>query len=293
MSTPAPTPATASRPAALTAFLRGVERRAAVLAELQSGDARRGDAAVRRALDAVADEASTHPMADWPRRFWRALLGDPALAATGPARFVPAASPAVRAAVLLRLAAGLDESEAADVLGVEPARIRDALGHAVPRDADGAPDAALWRQWQAEIQRRVRDLPAPRVAALSDAARADAMATKAAPRRFPPRRAAAVAAAATGLALLATFVVDRYVDRPIRAVALPPAGEPASRFSSEAGLIAHPDFDRLADPDQARLADEAAFLAWTLGHAATPADTAPVPVDDAAIPDSSEAADAP
>lgn len=280
MPTPAPPPPDAARPAALAAFLRGVERRAMVLAELQAGDPVRGDAAVRRAVQALAAAAPALPMAEWPRRFWRTLLADPVLAAPAAARFVPAASPAVRAAVLLRLTAGLEEADAGAVLGVAPARVREALHRALPRDADGRPDAALWRQWQAEVQRRVRDLPAARVAAL---ATPEVPVAAQAPRRAP-RRAIAAVAAAVVLALVGTLVFDRVRDRPIRAEPLPPAGEPASRYEAEAGLIAHPDFDRLARTEEARLADDAAYLAWTIGHAATPTEPPSAPARSTDVP---------
>ncbi|MET0580418.1 MAG: hypothetical protein ABWZ08_00420, partial [Pseudoxanthomonas sp.] len=63
----------ASVPAALSAFLRGVERRGALFAELQCGDREAGDTALAAAMRAFRNHAGTLPMADWPRRFWTLL----------------------------------------------------------------------------------------------------------------------------------------------------------------------------------------------------------------------------
>ena len=56
-------------PAALAAFLRGVERRGAVLAELQCGDADAGDAALGSAMSGFCLLAGDTVMDDWPRQF--------------------------------------------------------------------------------------------------------------------------------------------------------------------------------------------------------------------------------
>src|SRR3546814_7005135 len=58
----------ASAPAALTAFLRGVERRGAVFAQLQVGDAATGDRALVAAMRAFRLPAAKIPFADWPRQ---------------------------------------------------------------------------------------------------------------------------------------------------------------------------------------------------------------------------------
>ena len=84
MSPPLSAAAPVSRlaaPAALAAFLRGVERRGAVLAELQAGDAAAGDAALAAAMAGFRAAAADLPMADWPRAFWTRLLAQPAAAA--------------------------------------------------------------------------------------------------------------------------------------------------------------------------------------------------------------------
>ena len=77
MAAPAPLPA--ATPGAASAFLRGVGRRALVVAELQ-GDAA-GAHAVAAAMRAFSGQAATLAMADWPARFWGLLCNAPRLRA--------------------------------------------------------------------------------------------------------------------------------------------------------------------------------------------------------------------
>ncbi len=160
--------------AALAAFMRGVERRAAVLAELQAGDAAVGDAAVEAALYAFRAEADRRPMSQWPLCFWSGLLADPALQGRVAVAIPLAASDRLaelgngpRAAVLLRLAAGLTEDEASQVLGVTVAGYRLALARAVAEDGTGVGQQEAWQRLRDEVQMRIRLLPPPRMSHLA------------------------------------------------------------------------------------------------------------------------------
>lgn len=290
MSDAAPTLAA---PAALAAFLKGLERRAAVLAELQSGDADAGDAAVARVMARFRQDAFQRPMVDWPVAFWGRLLEQPALRAAcggdaaGAALPAAAAAPGIRAVLLLRLVAGLDEAQAAAVLRTDPAGVRRAIERVVPRLADGTPDAAAWSRQRQALEQRVRGLPAGRLLRLARA-RETAPAGPVRPSPGPPRRRPGTAvlgvAAAVALALGATVWFERTVQESMGTSPLPPAGRPASRYSPTAGLVAHPDFALLADPDSERLARELAFLSWSAAQgdvgalpAASPDPAAPLP----------------
>ncbi|HRF84754.1 MAG TPA: hypothetical protein PLO34_10065, partial [Pseudoxanthomonas sp.] len=57
-------------PAALSAFLRGVERRAYVFLWLQDGNAAGAERALAAAIRAFPGPAAAMPMAEWPARFW-------------------------------------------------------------------------------------------------------------------------------------------------------------------------------------------------------------------------------
>lgn len=305
-----------SAPAALAAFLRGCERRGAVFAELQCGDAERGDVALAAALRAFRAKAAALPMADWPVRFWSLLAATPQLRVEGPAArwadgFSALARPATadRAALLLRLAGGLQEAEAADVLGLDGAAYRDALARACPRDALGHPDAGAWRSLAEAIQQHLRELPDDRLATLARL-REDALAgtrvppvvakeTPVAPP--PPRRrwpwillVVVLLLAATGAGLwwwrgnallspssptAAPTGDDRVLvlppDPEITVAELPPADAPAAPADVIAPA-AHPDFLLLADADEEARAREADFLAW---YVAGPAQAASATAD--------------
>lgn len=274
-----PTPADQPAPAALAAFVRGVERRARALAELQAGDARRGDAAASRALARFLPGAVRQPMAEWPRLFWSALLGQPELARPARAHddLLAAHPPGRRAALLLRLVAGLDEAEAAAVLDVAPATLRRALQQAMPRRQDGGADAAAWRQLEAGLQRHVRELPEARLRGITGAA----VAEDGRPGlRRPVRLWIALGAAATlSLALAATWWWP--VGSATGTSRLGPPGAPASTYDRIGGLVSHPDFEAIASPGEAALASEVGFLSWVAAGAPGPASG---PGDDGAPP---------
>jgi len=236
--TAAPPSDGAVAPPALAAFLRGIERRAAVLAELQSGSVERGAPALAAAMRAFRSHAATLPMADWPLRFWKLLAAVPSLrqvaTAAGSGWPAPLAhlgelGAADRLALLLRIVAGLDEPTAAQVLNQSTEDYQQALARACPRDASGRPDAAGWRALADAAQQHLRDLPPQRLQALAqlrDAAIAGTAPTPAAapaagrPRRSGsgrgltrPRLAAAVVVL-VALALLGTLWWGRAPSRP-------------------------------------------------------------------------------
>lgn len=237
--TAAPPSDGAVAPPALAAFLRGIERRAAVLAELQSGSVERGAPALAAAMRAFRSHAATLPMADWPLRFWKLLAAVPSLrqvataAGSGwpaPLTHLGELGAADRLALLLRIVAGLDEPTAAQVLNQSTEEYQQALARACPRDAGGRPDAAGWRALADAAQQHLRDLPPQRLQALAqlrDAAIAGTAptpaATPAAPAAVRPRRSgrgltrprlAAAVAVLMVLALLGTLWWGRAPSRP-------------------------------------------------------------------------------
>ena len=155
------------------AFLRGVERRAAVLAELQCGDAQRGDGAVAATIRAFAGSAGAAPMPTWPVRFWSLLLAAPDLRRPpDDARWTPPWRPLAslgngpRAALLLRLVGGLEMDDAAAALGVSVDAYRAALQRAIPYCDDGTPDRVAWQAWVDAIRAQVAGMPPERLARL-------------------------------------------------------------------------------------------------------------------------------
>lgn len=277
-------------PPALSAFLRGVERRGAVLAELQAGDAGAGDTAVAAAMAQFRDEAQATPMAQWPPRFWSLLLAQPMLRSrTAVALPIDVTDrlgelgSGPRAALLLRVAAGLSEEDAAAVLGVSHASYRLALQRALPHHADGRADPDAWLRLREQIHRRIKTLPPERLARLGGAreaalegatpeassSRPGAAAPRSRPRWLLPVLWTLLVLCA--LALAATFLVPGGAlesltagagqDR-VRVEPLPESGSPASRFDAQTALATHRDFALLADPQGEEAARNLDFDSW-------------------------------
>ena len=291
----------AAVPAALSAFLRGVERRGALFGELQSGDRDVGDSALAAAMRAFRNHAAALPMAEWSLRFWTLLVAAPPLrrdAAT--AQWSPDMQALValeslpRQALLLRLVAGLPEADAAGVLGLTPVAYQQALAVACPRDVQGQADALAWRTLAEAIQQQLRDLPPERLARLArlreaaiTGSRIDTVAAKtvakAAPDQVRPSRRRwpwiVLVLALCALALAATWwwphwQVSRRLDGApapgamrvedavdIRSEALP-AQPPAAMFDADTALVTHPDFDLVLDEQDEAIARDADFYAW-------------------------------
>ena len=304
-------PATAT--AALNAFLRGVERRGAVFAHWQGGEVEAGDLALAATLRGFREVAGSAPFAEWPRRFWAMLLASPQLrtpARAGACAGVPAHVSGLgsgpRAALLLRLVAGLAEADAAAVLGIARPTYRLALQRALPRRGDGDADPEAWRELSAVATQAVRAVSAERlqgIASLRDGQRArrrpsDAGGAGRQPVRRWPWPAAVFVVLATAAALAATWWwpgagADGQAAR-IRIEPLPPPPPPAARFDPAAVLETHRDLDLLVAQATGEFPEDAdpAFDAW-LVVALEQGDADPDPAVDAtghaASPEQSDA----
>lgn len=292
----------AAVPAALSAFLRGVERRGALFAELQCGDRDAGDTALAAALRAFRNHAAGLAMAEWPRRFWVLLVATPQLRqASALARWPPELrtlaplEPGVRLALLLRLAASLSEQEAATVLGIDLAAYEQALTAACPVDSDGRPDAMAWRALAEAVQQQLRDLPPERLARLARLREQAIAGTRAERPGHAPtadlrgktaqgagRRRWPWIVLVTALCMAALAATWWWPQRPGSQVAEPhpgpgierlpatavitvaelPAQPPAARFDATTALLTHQDFELVMDPEEEAMAQEADFHAW-------------------------------
>jgi hypothetical protein len=190
--TAATAPVSSTAAGALSAFLRGVERRALVVAELQCGDPTVAEQALVAVMRAFAGIASDVPMAQWPDRFWillahRTPIRVPAAGGQWPPELahLPALAPAARLALLLRIGGSLDEAAAAQILDLPVADYQQALAEACPRDAQGHPDASAWRALAEQVQLRLRDLPLSRLQRLQQPVAAPAPSQDAASWRTP------------------------------------------------------------------------------------------------------------
>ena len=283
-----------------------------MLAELSCGDPARGDAAVAaamRALRRVVARPGAGPAAaadpDLHGEFWTLLLAAPPLRRPRPdghwsaeLAVLGALQPGIRAALLLRLVAGLDDAQAGRALRVAPDSIRRAIESARARPV-GDSRAALWDGVARAIERHIQQLPAERLARLA-AAREHALRGNGAPPREARagarwRRTAMIAAAcASALAFAATFLPARPgTDPRIAVAALPAADPPASTYDDETGLLTHRDFEQLADTRDAALVRELDFYAWYAAQLAASDAATPVLMPDAGRPAPSPPAGSP
>ncbi|MDR2873012.1 MAG: hypothetical protein LBV45_10980 [Xanthomonadaceae bacterium] len=154
---------TAAESAVLPAFFDRVEPQGFVVLWLHHGDesaAERTLAAVSRAFCA---QSGNFPSSTWPARFWRLLAMTPCIS-SGKRQWPPSMQRLAeiddlpRRALLLRLAGELQEHEAAAAMGIAVDAYERLLVLACPRDDNGEPDAAAWRQLADTIRRAVRQL---------------------------------------------------------------------------------------------------------------------------------------
>lgn len=299
--------AAAAPPAALTAFLRGIERRGAVFAELATGSATAGDAVLADTMHAFRGLAAAAPFAEWPRRFWSLLLASPRLRGrparpAWPLAFAPLSGlgGGPRAALLLRLVAGLADADAAAVLGVARPTYRLALQRALPHREDGTPDPEAWQALGEAAQAAIRQLPAERLAEIARQREAAirghrAPRARADGRARPPVRWRAAQwgiVAATALALAATWwLPGADIDGPgpegIDIESLPPAAAPAATYDADAALLTHRDFDLLLAAEDTPAAADPGFHAWyaaQMQRVRSDEDADPLPIEDAAAP---------
>ena len=151
---------------AVAAFLRGVDRRARLLALIQTGDSTAAQGALAVAARVFASEAGQWPIAQWPMQYWRLLLSVPAM---GQRRVdgdqadvlpeIARLTPALRAAVLLHLVASLEDTDAAAALGLDVGSYQQRIRSALPHNLQGDPDLEVWRGWRDAAQRALGRLP--------------------------------------------------------------------------------------------------------------------------------------
>ena len=298
---PDATPASAAPPA-LAAFLRGVERRGLVFAWLLSGSREAGAEALAWALDRFRREAGRTPFGEWPRRFWSLLLAAPSLrrppadpAWGGEFDWLSRIGHGPRAALLLRLVAGLAESDAASVLGIARPTYRLGLQRALPHVADGSADVEAWEALGQAAQALVRELPQTlqRQATEQPGTAGPSMSADRRPAGRGVRAALWLVVLLTVAGLVATFLPlgnrlpTGLAGAPdaILSEALPETEPPSGRYPDADALELHPDLALLLDAGKAdAAAADPAFHAWLLTEGGVTPDTAAA-ADHSLLPD--------
>ena len=259
------------RPAALTAFVHGIEPRAWVFVLSQCGDAQTAMRVLEATLRDFAGAAQTLPLAHWPLQFWTTLLRQPAMAARlAPGQAFAQFGPGPRAALLLRLIAGLDFGHAAQALGVTPtayeAALRQALAHP---ELDDVRMQAL----REHLHEQIHQLPAERRLALAalrektiqslPTPTSTAQSSPASAAGWLPRRW--LWAALLG----AVLIVGAFFLWPLRALIAPGHSEslPSESIAapptlSDTVIVTHPDFEQVANAADAQLVRQLPLLSW-------------------------------
>ncbi len=255
---------------ALSAFLRGIERRAFVFAHVQSGDEQVAQAALGRAMRAFRSTSAVSPLSAWPAGFWALLLAQAELSqGDSEVPELSALGSGPRAALLLRMVGGLDFPHAAQVLGVSEATYRFALQRALQQLGDAGVSYAVLGDLRERLHHQVKTLPDGRIAALAEL-RTRVLLGAPEPDIPAPRMATAwgrrlpwVLLALLGLAFAATFWPQANPLQPGGTEGLPVDTAPAPpQAQSDADRVTHPDYALLAAPDDEALAADLAFLSW-------------------------------
>lgn len=265
-------------PAALSAFLRGIERRAYVLALSQCAEPALARDALAQTVRSFRSVCIATPLSGWPASFWALLLAQPELTRgrSGLPELATLSS-GPRAALLLRLVAGLDFSHAAQVLGVPEPAFRYASQSALQQLGEAGISYAALSALRERLHRQIKALPEADVEAVT-AARERALA------EHPPALATVAPSAAPGsrrllwgglaalvLAFAATFWPPAKPPPPTlppgTTQPLPPvvSSAPARRVPTAADTVSHPDYPQLAEPELAALAADTALLSWLAG----------------------------
>jgi hypothetical protein len=263
-------------PAALAAFLRGIEPRARVLARAQAGPSLDDERLLAEVRDEFAGRAPRLPLAEWPLRYWGLLLARQELAQPSgptPAHPLYRLSHTRRLALLLRLVVGLEPPGAARVLGLSETAYRALWTDAEDKLAELGVGPAVLMRWNEGFQQEVRagggDSTGSRVSTASSAS------SPRLPQRAPRWRPTALqwSLGAVALLLLAVFAAT-FVWTPAE-LAAPRAGAPdaapaaldaapapEARRDLDADLVVDPDFALLASPSGEPWRDGVGFLAW-------------------------------
>ena len=285
------TPSAPVPSSATSAFLRGIERRAYVFAHVQCGGEREAEIALERTIHAFRTLATVSPLSSWPAGFWSLLLAQEGLSGgVGGVPELVTLGSGPRAALLLRLVAGLDFAHAAQVLGVSEDTYRFALERALQQLGAAGVSYAGLRTLRERLHRQVKTLPDERTRALAALReRALGMPAEVPAGRPPvPRPPWLLRALWAALGVLALVFAGTFIDfgpglPPGRTDKLPEETVEPVPTTPAADVVMHPDYAQLAAPDDARIAEDLALLSWLANHpevlAEADADAAPADAD--------------
>lgn len=240
-------------------FRRGIDRRAYVLARAQCGDTHLLQSALEGVDDAFNAEYAGLPISQWPIRFWTLLLSRKELAqGHSPWPALASISHGPRAALLLRLVAGLDFPHAAQVLNISESTYRFALERGLEQlHAAGFNFEELERLRDGFFD-EVRQLPA-------DIIKPQQIPEATAPELIPvihdsPKIGKSIHWRWWVLLLVIILSTLGWWWRGSGEADVVDA-KPIALTDIQNAVI-HPDYDVIANPDIQRQAEDLAFLSW-------------------------------
>ena len=248
----------AASSSAMQAFRRGIDRRAYVLARAQCGDNDLLQSALSAVDSAFNAEYAELPISQWPIRFWTLLLSRKELAqGQSPWPALASISHGPRAALLLRLVAGLDFSHAAQVLNISETTYRFALERGLEQlHAAGFNFEELERLRDSFFE-EVKQLPTELIQTRE---RPAVVITPSLPVTEPEPEIKK-----TGpwpwLVLLMALVLGGVLWWWNSQSPDVLASKPAALTEVQTAVI-HPDYDVIANPDIQEQAEDLAFLSW-------------------------------
>jgi len=262
-------------PAALSAFLKGIEPRADVLARAQAGPALDSPCLLAEVRAEFSARAPKLPLAEWPLRYWGLLLAREELARP---LLEPAGHPLYRLAhtrrlaVLLRLVVGLEPPGAARVMGLSETAYRALWSDAQEKLEENGVGPAVLQRWNEAFQTEVRGVGSARS---NSAAKASSRPRKAAWRLpwRPNRLQAGLGLVALLLLVLlaASFVWPPMPQAPASptAVQVPAALQPSqaaapAKRNLQVELVVDPDFGLLGSSPTDAWHQGVGFFSWRL-----------------------------
>jgi len=248
---------------AMQAFRRGIDRRAYVLARAQCGDSDLLQSALQAVDTAFNAEYAELPISQWPIRFWTLLLSRKELAqGQSPWPALASISHGPRAALLLRLVAGLDFSHAAQVLNISETTYRFALERGLEQLHVAGFNFEELERLRDSFFEEVKQLPTQPIQTQESSAAVitESVATPAAEPELEPE--IKKAALWPWLVLIFSLLLGGLTWWWWDAQQTPAPNAVKVSLTDVQTAVVHPDYEVIAHPEIQAQAEDLAFLSW-------------------------------
>jgi len=251
----------------MQAFRKGIDRRAYVLARAQCGDTDLLQSALAGVDADFNAEYPQLPISQWPIRFWTLLLSRKELAqGQSPWPALASISHGPRAALLLRLVAGLDFSHAAQVLNISESTYRFALERGLEQlHAAGFKFEELEHLRDAFFE-EVKQLPTELIQTRERPAVIVTPAAQVIEMEPAPEPEPEKSSRWPWLLLLMALIIGAAAAWWYSQQTAPANLKPTALTDIQTA-VTHPDYDVIANPDIQAQAEDLAFLSWVAAGA--------------------------